>query len=333
MNRAGLTSGLDRAGLAGGLKRSGPPTGLNRPEPKGRLNRPLSVVADDEDATGREAHEREWERRRAAGAAGSVFLAAAGMSDGLPEAPEEVAIPATTLLGVEEGDDLPAEQPGGAGAHLDAGDGDERFAHTGEGDEELSRTSGGYAETAQVDFDGVESARADFDNAESAQVDVDNAESVQDDRVESVQGDFDRVESAQADVDDAETAQLDAEGEQFQRSDADLAQTHAEGGQFPAAGDEILDATQSGEADLEAPDPPVAADETTASSDDEPSGDDVKRLVARPLGQAPLLDSKPLPATRPGMLRPRVPEERDSFSLPVQRPAFELGSDEPADIT
>ena len=57
------------------------------------------------------------------------------------------------------------------------------------------------------------------------------------------------------------------------------------------------------------------------------------RLATRPLGQAPLLDSDPLPATRPGMLRPRAAEEpADSFSLPVQRPAFDLGSGEPADI-
>ncbi len=309
LDRAGLTPGLDRAGLAAGLRRSGPPTGLNRPEPKAR---PLSVVADDEDATGREAHEREWERRRAAGTAGSVSLAAAGMSDGLPEAPEEVAIPATTLLGVQEGDDLPAEQPGGdlsaeqpggdllaeqAGgtdARWEADDEDDKFAQARDGDEDHSRTSGDYEETGRADFDGVESAHAD--------------------------------------PDDPEPAQLDAEGEQFRRSDADLAQDHAEDEQLAPVGDEIPNATPSDEADLEAPDSPVEADETTASSDEEPSGADVNRRVARPLGQAPLLDSEPLPATRPGMLRPRAPEERDSFSLPVQRPAFELGSDEPADI-
>jgi hypothetical protein len=309
LNRAGLTPGLDRAGLAGGLRRSGPPAGLNRPEPKAR---PFSVVADDEDATGREAHEREWERRRAAGAAGSVPLAAAGMSDGLPEAPEEAAIPATTLLGVQEGDDLPAEQPdeelpaehpgedlpaehsGGTDARWEADDEDDNFAQAGDGDEERSRTIGRYEETGRAEFDGVE--------------------------------------SVQADLDDAEPAQLDAEGGQFERSDAELAHTHAEDEHFAPVGDEILNATQSDEADLEAPDSPAEADETAAGSDEEPSGDDIKRRVARPLGQAPLLDSEPLPATRPGMLRPRAPEERDSFSLPVQRPAFELGSDEPADI-
>lgn len=53
-------------------------------------------------------------------------------------------------------------------------------------------------------------------------------------------------------------------------------------------------------------------------------------LPLRPLGSAPLLDSEPLPATMPGMLRPRHGED---FSLPAQRPAFELGPETPADIT
>jgi hypothetical protein len=51
--------------------------------------------------------------------------------------------------------------------------------------------------------------------------------------------------------------------------------------------------------------------------------------ASRPLGSAPLLDSEPLPATRPGMLRPRSPE---GFSLPAQRPAFDAGPEKPADI-
>jgi arginase len=53
------------------------------------------------------------------------------------------------------------------------------------------------------------------------------------------------------------------------------------------------------------------------------------RPASRPLGLAPLLDSEPLPATRPGMLRPR---QNDGFSLPSQRPAFDIGPEEPVDI-
>jgi arginase len=79
--------------------------------------------------------------------------------------------------------------------------------------------------------------------------------------------------------------------------------------------------------------------EPTAVEDSAAEEDSVS-FVTRPLGQAPLLDSEPLPATRPGMLRPRAAEERssgelpaaDGFSLPTQRPAFDLGSGSPADI-
>jgi arginase len=58
-------------------------------------------------------------------------------------------------------------------------------------------------------------------------------------------------------------------------------------------------------------------------------GDNGPDRGLRPLGSAPLLDSEPLPATRPGMLRPR---QVDGFSLPAQRPAFDVGPEEPADI-
>ncbi|BCJ42593.1 hypothetical protein GCM10010168_06650 [Actinoplanes ianthinogenes] len=44
----------------------------------------------------------------------------------------------------------------------------------------------------------------------------------------------------------------------------------------------------------------------TAEDGPEPPG---IRLLTRPLGSAPLLDSEPLPATRPGMLRPRPPAD------------------------
>ena len=65
-------------------------------------------------------------------------------------------------------------------------------------------------------------------------------------------------------------------------------------------------------------------DDLEAESDDQPVPGPM-----RPLGSAPLLDSKPLPATMPGMLRPRV---IDDFSLPAQRPAFEVGPEQSADL-
>jgi arginase len=84
----------------------------------------------------------------------------------------------------------------------------------------------------------------------------------------------------------------------------------------------------------------VAREEDVVREEDvaHPDDDDVA-ADGRPLGPAPLLDSKPLPATRPGMLRPRraepdPPGDRpvDGFSLPAQRPAFDIGPGEPADI-
>jgi arginase len=69
-----------------------------------------------------------------------------------------------------------------------------------------------------------------------------------------------------------------------------------------------------------------------------PAPEAADRPAARPLGQAPLLDSEPLPATRPGMLRPRPANGShpgpfaDPFAVPTQRPAVDAGSGEPADI-
>ncbi|AEV88292.1 arginase [Actinoplanes sp. SE50] len=46
-------------------------------------------------------------------------------------------------------------------------------------------------------------------------------------------------------------------------------------------------------------------------------------LLSRPLGSAPLLDSEPLPATRPGMLRPRTPADPPAVgAAAVPRPGF-----------
>jgi arginase len=86
------------------------------------------------------------------------------------------------------------------------------------------------------------------------------------------------------------------------------------------------------------------ASDSESDSDDDGDDDGVigrsGEPAGRPLGSAPLLDSAPLPATRPGMLRPRPAEsppaparQRDGgFSLPAQRPAFDIGPEEPADI-
>ena len=81
----------------------------------------------------------------------------------------------------------------------------------------------------------------------------------------------------------------------------------------------------AGDAEAELAD---AEPELAAADDDEPEAREPDLTTTRPLGSAPLLDSEPLPATMPGMLRPRIAED---FSLPVQRPAFEIGPEQPAD--
>jgi hypothetical protein len=86
-------------------------------------------------------------------------------------------------------------------------------------------------------------------------------------------------------------------------------------------------------ADYELAAPERVAPEVPETAEPAPGG---RRVAAtRPLGQAPLLDSDPLPATRPGMLRPRTNGARpggDGPTLPTQRPAVDAGSGEPADI-
>ncbi len=72
-------------------------------------------------------------------------------------------------------------------------------------------------------------------------------------------------------------------------------------------------------ADADAVGSDVGVEETdpVAEPDEEPRPDRTRtesqrgevRLLSRPLGSAPLLDSEPLPATRPGMLRPRPPAD------------------------
>lgn len=76
---------------------------------------------------------------------------------------------------------------------------------------------------------------------------------------------------------------------------------------------------------------PARTDLEVVAAAADPDYDEVLlRAATRPLGSAPLLDSKPLPATMPGMLRPRAADE---ITLPTQRPAFEVGPEQPADLT
>ncbi|GGN54411.1 hypothetical protein GCM10010112_04160 [Actinoplanes lobatus] len=75
-------------------------------------------------------------------------------------------------------------------------------------------------------------------------------------------------------------------------------------------GDADLDGSDPEEAEPEATSEP--ADQESVPPRDKPdtrSGPNEVRLLSRLLGSAPLLDSEPIPATRPGMLRPRPPAD------------------------
>jgi arginase family enzyme len=83
------------------------------------------------------------------------------------------------------------------------------------------------------------------------------------------------------------------------------------------AGDEPADTWDAGDEDSDRETDAVAAadgtDEAVVTRVQE-QNDTAIRLLSRPLGSAPLLDSEPLPATRPGMLRPRPPADPPSSS-------------------
>jgi arginase len=218
--------------------------------------------------------------RRAAAADDGVALAAAGMSAGVISPADGVtensALPATTLLGVEEAAAVesiaPDESEMSEEGRADLGE--QGVAAHDEADPELTGS-------ADADPEPVGSADAHSESTGSA-----------DARRESHDSAGDQADSL--------AAKSGSPGD-----DGD------DGDEPEAPADQWPDAEFHPDADA-----------------DRPGGDDLRR-GSRPLGSAPLLDSEPLPATMPGMLRPRP---ADGFSLPAQRPAFDIGPEEPADI-
>jgi arginase len=255
--------------------------------------RPDLIAARRDLAAARTDEPDPVRERRAAASAESVLLAAVGMSGGgaaPPGLPVEAAVPATTLLGVEEAAEVfsDAEAPTG-----DSRDNSDIDRPSTEGD-------AGVGERPSGEDNSGNGAQADRDAAVQAGDTADHADDGPGDPgvpAEAVAADFD---------DAGPTEPVDY-------------WTDAGSGGGPDD-DPDHDETTIGESE---PDDTVEAEyaESGASIPAQAAG--------RPLGSAPLLDSEPLPATRPGMLRPRTVE---GFSLPVQRPAFDVGPGEPADI-
>jgi arginase len=282
-------------------------------------HRDAEAARERENAEAARAHDRDdeaaREHRRAEAAAESVSLAAAGASGGVSGTPEEPALPATTLLAVEEGADLPAERswdeaidPLGhdTEAPVDtAADGQLDPAGESEAEATTTESTADWPEPEPVDaaaadeFDpAVPDSEEDEAGDEPAGFAPDNAAG---EDIELVRAVREAPARPSRDETDPDRAALD-------------------GGRFNGRRSRL--GPRKGSAD----------------------GETAIHLLSRPLGSAPLLDSDPLPATRPGMLRPRRSDPDDDrpgaadsdtaegFSLPTQRPAFDVGSDEPADI-
>jgi arginase len=264
----------------------------------------LNIGAPDDQATRR--------RRRAAAATESVPPAAVGRSAGRQPAPAETAVPATAAVDIEQSDALAAAAAAAAAAADEFGvaragsPAGEPAADLDEAPEDESAAELGPGRAGPTDYwtDTGEPAETDEPGTAPAEPEF---------------GDFAPSDFARANLEHADLVQADLAEPDL--ADPDLAEPDLAD---PDLADPDLADPDLAEADLARAGHPEQGD----------SAADEGHPVTRPLGQAPLLDSKPLPATRPGMLRPRVTDDGPppGFSLPVQRPAFDLGSGEPADI-
>ncbi|GAA0509048.1 hypothetical protein Ade02nite_62550 [Paractinoplanes deccanensis] len=279
----------------------------------------------------------DLEHRRAAAAAQSVSLAASGMSSGVSSgiSSEEPAIPAVTALAVEDSDETPPLPR----------DPDQEIPDE---DEDASPSS------SDPDPEPVEPANPEpTDQLAAHDVDVRAGRAAEPAAARFAGTVLDigarNAEPADDAGAEARTPEPDTGEARITQPDAEVAEPAAEVAEPDADGAATGVAPDAAE-DLEQAEPQDATPEDAQPEDAQPNETEPEdahpdkaepvaaRLVPRPLGQAPLLDSEPLPATRPGMLRPRVSEEPapDNFSLPAQRPAFEIGlgpgQSKPADI-
>jgi arginase len=235
--------------------------------------------------------------RRAAAADDGVALAAAGMSAGVISPADGVtetsALPATTLLGVEEAAAVESIAP-----------------------DESEMSEEGRADLDEQGVAAHNEAARELIGSTDADPELTGSTDADPELVGSTDADPELVGSADAHSEstgsaDAHLESLDSAGDQADSLAAKSSDPGDDGDERDAPADQSPDAEFHPDADAE-----------------RPGGDDLRR-GSRPLGSAPLLDSEPLPATMPGMLRPRP---ADGFSLPAQRPAFDIGPEEPADI-
>jgi arginase len=243
--------------------------------------------------------------RRSAAAADDVRLAAVGASGGGSEGTPEAAAPATTLLAVAEAGEIEAFPGAGLDGAADAADRDEDPGPDEAPDTAVEAPADDLGEAPDPDVlpltaaDGADDIAGEIAPAVAL---PDAAAALPDGAVAGDRPDFDLT------ADGSGTAEAPAESaDDWPDAAADTGPEQADDPGAEPADDPGPDAHEAGE------------------DDDQPE----IRAATRPLGSAPLLDSKPLPATMPGMLRPRTIED---FTLPAQRPAFEIGPEQPADL-
>ena len=390
------------------------------------------LIAARADLSGSAAEDPERTRRRADAASGSVPLAAAGMSAGLPGAAAQTAVPATTVLGVGEAGDLPAR----AVSAPVQGD-DDPFDDDDYYDDETVEDDGADPEAAarpepagqrpeptrswpdltrlrpESPHSGQDSSRSEPDSARFGQPPsrlrrgpADRWAQAADDPESAAEAEWpddhdptaepgrmagpgamaepghvaelgpsaewervaepdhvagparpsalgraaepDRAAEREAELDRQAELERVAEAEHAPEAERAAQEERVSEAEHAAEEERVSESEHAAEAErvaapgLEraagAADDPGPEAAGSAAPDGDSADEDAEtagaRLVPRPLGSAPLLDSEPLPATRPGMLRPRPVDDAtpDRFSLPAQRPAFDLGSGEPADI-
>lgn len=130
---------------------------------------------------------------------------------------------------------------------------------------------------------------------------------------------------------DPQLAADEVEADFEPESESDFAQAEPELAANDFVADDLVEAEPTAEAPENEPDSPEPDPEPNRQPDPEPNGQVIPvtaaasevRLLSRPLGSAPLLDSEPLPATRPGMLRPRPPADPPAAgAFTLHRPPF-----------
>ncbi|WP_430790597.1 hypothetical protein [Actinoplanes sp. G11-F43] len=140
---------------------------------------------------------------------------------------------------------------------------------------------------------------------------ADGEESVESVTESAEQNDADPVDAEPVDAESVHTEPGDTEPGDVEPGDVEMVDESGGVEKTDEPGAEVDDPGDGEKVDesagVEKADEPGDAEDVVEPVTAPGRGGNEIRLLSRPLGSAPLLDSEPLPATRPGMLRPRPP--------------------------